>query len=402
MPLRRSPVITPASLAARRANALKSTGPRTARGKAWTCLNALRHGRRARQLREKIERTGDPEALFLLDWFYTRLLYRHPHTCERGLRHTLRLAGRVWCFMTGRSLLPRLTRGVLTRLDLGREPYRYSDSVQCPPSLWIGYKSGRGIFFRNPTPTRRRHLKWGWLPEVAFLPGKLPRVRRVRDGEGAGPRSGLALHRQAAWAPGAGEPHTPDAPPAGPGVSPTPPAAGRLVSAAWESSPERSQAAEDRKRVGGTNLECSLESVTCYDSSKTPLGRPQRPAQSLGPEPEAAAWYAAREASQPLPGPDLPDLGTAGDPASWPGDPAINALIFKALGANGVEKARRLLQASKESGARERGEPGSDDDSNLGWDAPDTFDPLEAEMEAWEDAEAARLGEPPGDAEAIL
>ena len=34
MPLRRSPQLTPGSLAARRANALKSTGPRTARGKA--------------------------------------------------------------------------------------------------------------------------------------------------------------------------------------------------------------------------------------------------------------------------------------------------------------------------------------------------------------------------------
>ena len=45
MPLRRSPQLTPGSLAARRANALKSTGPRTACGMARFSLNSLKHGR---------------------------------------------------------------------------------------------------------------------------------------------------------------------------------------------------------------------------------------------------------------------------------------------------------------------------------------------------------------------
>ena len=45
--LRKSPVRTRALLSANRANALKSTGPRTARGKHASALNALRHGRRA-------------------------------------------------------------------------------------------------------------------------------------------------------------------------------------------------------------------------------------------------------------------------------------------------------------------------------------------------------------------
>ena len=48
MALRRSPLLTPASLAARRANALKSTGPRTERGKQRTRLNRLLHGGRLR------------------------------------------------------------------------------------------------------------------------------------------------------------------------------------------------------------------------------------------------------------------------------------------------------------------------------------------------------------------
>ncbi len=66
MPLRRSPTLTPAALAARRANALKSTASRTERGKAWSSLNALRHGWDARNLRDKIERAGDKEAAVLL------------------------------------------------------------------------------------------------------------------------------------------------------------------------------------------------------------------------------------------------------------------------------------------------------------------------------------------------
>ena len=45
MSLRRSPRLTPALLAANRRNAQKSTGPRTAGGKARARLNRLRHGR---------------------------------------------------------------------------------------------------------------------------------------------------------------------------------------------------------------------------------------------------------------------------------------------------------------------------------------------------------------------
>ncbi len=47
MPLLKSPTLTPALLAANRRNASKSTGPRTAPGKAWSRLNGLRYGRRS-------------------------------------------------------------------------------------------------------------------------------------------------------------------------------------------------------------------------------------------------------------------------------------------------------------------------------------------------------------------
>ena len=51
MPLRKSSM-TPARLEANRRNARKSTGPRTARGKAQSRLNGLRSGERSRLYRE--------------------------------------------------------------------------------------------------------------------------------------------------------------------------------------------------------------------------------------------------------------------------------------------------------------------------------------------------------------
>jgi len=48
MSLRKPPTMTPARLDANRRNALKSTGPRTAQGKAQSRLNGLRSGARSR------------------------------------------------------------------------------------------------------------------------------------------------------------------------------------------------------------------------------------------------------------------------------------------------------------------------------------------------------------------
>jgi hypothetical protein len=47
MPLLKPRAMTPARLAANRQNALKSTGPRTARGKAQSRINGLRRGGRS-------------------------------------------------------------------------------------------------------------------------------------------------------------------------------------------------------------------------------------------------------------------------------------------------------------------------------------------------------------------
>ena len=89
MPLRRSPQLTPGSLAARRANALKSTGPRTACGKARVSLNALKHGRamgpagHPARFRERLLKAGYPRQEALYGDLRSRLAQafgaRHPH-----------------------------------------------------------------------------------------------------------------------------------------------------------------------------------------------------------------------------------------------------------------------------------------------------------------------------------
>jgi hypothetical protein len=65
MSLRKPPVLTPASLAARRANALKSTGPRTPEGKQRVMLNALKHGQGTRSAEATHRRLSPADQLSL-------------------------------------------------------------------------------------------------------------------------------------------------------------------------------------------------------------------------------------------------------------------------------------------------------------------------------------------------
>ncbi len=62
MPLRKSPLRTPALLAANRANAQDCRGPRSPQGKARVALNALQQGRYAVRLRENLVRAGEGSA----------------------------------------------------------------------------------------------------------------------------------------------------------------------------------------------------------------------------------------------------------------------------------------------------------------------------------------------------
>ena len=107
MPLRRSPVRTPALLVANRANAQKSTGPRTPQGKARVSFNSFKHGRYAALPEELAER--------LLRARYCReaALYRQVRwqigqvfrpQSQSGWRRLDELSAWVWCFRRGLSV----------------------------------------------------------------------------------------------------------------------------------------------------------------------------------------------------------------------------------------------------------------------------------------------------------
>ncbi len=67
MSLIRRSNLTPKEVAARRQNARRSPGPRTARGKARSSLNALQHGERSASLRRFMRELGfRPYAFFRL------------------------------------------------------------------------------------------------------------------------------------------------------------------------------------------------------------------------------------------------------------------------------------------------------------------------------------------------
>src|SRR6516164_2422142 len=103
MPLRRSPVRTPALLVANRANAQKSTGPRTPQGKARVSFNSFKHGRYAAQpeeLAERLLRAGCHREAALyrqVRWQIGRVFRPQAQASWRRLDQ---LSAWVWCFRT--------------------------------------------------------------------------------------------------------------------------------------------------------------------------------------------------------------------------------------------------------------------------------------------------------------
>ncbi len=98
MPLRKSPSRTPALLAANRANAKKSTGPRTAQGKARVSLNALKHGKYAVDLPNHLVRAGYSGERARYDWFLAEITATFPgSTRPEYQRYFERLAAQAWC-----------------------------------------------------------------------------------------------------------------------------------------------------------------------------------------------------------------------------------------------------------------------------------------------------------------
>ena len=98
MALRKSPTRTPALLAANRANARRSTGPRTLEGKNRIVLNALKEGRHARHFTESLRRAKSKDHAELFEWILeqVRTAFRL-HGWHQDDRQAERLAQRVWC-----------------------------------------------------------------------------------------------------------------------------------------------------------------------------------------------------------------------------------------------------------------------------------------------------------------
>jgi hypothetical protein len=98
MSLRRRPTVTPAGLAANRANARRSTGPRTVEGKNRVVLNALKEGRHARNLGENLRRAKSQEDAELFQWILDQVgaAFRL-HGWPEDERKAERFAQRVWC-----------------------------------------------------------------------------------------------------------------------------------------------------------------------------------------------------------------------------------------------------------------------------------------------------------------
>ena len=100
MSLTRPRRLTPASLAARRANALKSTGPRTARGKARVGFNALKLGLnadRSARLRDRLIRAGFAREEALYGQIRSRIAQTFGVSTPEERAWCDRLATQVWC-----------------------------------------------------------------------------------------------------------------------------------------------------------------------------------------------------------------------------------------------------------------------------------------------------------------
>jgi len=119
--LRKSPTRTEAFLAANRRNALKSTGPRTAQGKARSCLNALKHGRYAKRLPETLTAAGDRGGAVLYQKVRQEIgtAFRTPPNDPWENRQLDWLTAKVWCLARTAGVNGRKPRSPMFSQKLG-------------------------------------------------------------------------------------------------------------------------------------------------------------------------------------------------------------------------------------------------------------------------------------------
>jgi hypothetical protein len=155
MPLRQPPRRTPALLARNRANARKSTGPRTPEGKARVRWNALQHGRRAVALARIVEGRGEEARLYHWVLGLTLSWFQPPGApAERRTRRLTRLAQQVWCALRAKEQTLRTKPECLT------PSASYVETLRVRIHFRIhDRQSGRGLTFwtqfAGRRPTRR-------------------------------------------------------------------------------------------------------------------------------------------------------------------------------------------------------------------------------------------------------
>jgi hypothetical protein len=183
MPIRHSPLLTPRSLAARRANALKSTGPRTPAGKARVSLNALKCGRsaaRAPRFRERLLRAGYPCQEALYGGLRSHLAQAFGARTPYGRREVDRFAVEAWCVAVGRSFFRTKLECALDSMSKGSrvlsQDLRKGLSRSLPPG---GH--ARSLRYRAEDPWWRIGVVF-WRQRRRYLtPARVKRMLRGRE-----------------------------------------------------------------------------------------------------------------------------------------------------------------------------------------------------------------------------
>jgi hypothetical protein len=142
MPLTRPRRLTSAALAARRANALKSTGPRTVRGRARVGFNALKlgqHAARSARLRERLLGAGYDRQEALYGKIRSRIAQTFGALTPEQRRWCDALATQVWCLAIrpqARNLVAR------TKLKTYRNQTGWSVRISAHQQIGQGANSG--------------------------------------------------------------------------------------------------------------------------------------------------------------------------------------------------------------------------------------------------------------------
>lgn len=193
MPLRKSPVRTPALLAANRANALKCTGPRTPEGKARASMNSLKHGRHAVLLRETLVHAGQQEGEQLYQWLLGEICRSFEPRGREGRGQAELMARGAW------SLASRRLRKTKPECPLESS----ANSSQHPSLLRIRIDDPlrrRGLVF-----WLQRHRHWTfdrWMKMVEDAAAGIPRQGPVERWGSAERRlrvSHFSLARPSLW-----------------------------------------------------------------------------------------------------------------------------------------------------------------------------------------------------------